>query len=154
MGATPLYLALCQTRKSHSKNPRYFYKSYAIIARFSNGKRLEIRARGTRKAYRAIYKKYGCSLFCDLSKYERILKPRLHKGLLCGGTLKPYCYSPSKINIALGLVSFIVTTILLVLHIWFCFSNEADCLCFIFAYLAICLFAIFFFMKDHIKGGN
>ena len=120
----------------------------------SYGKRLEIRARSTRKAYRAIYKKYGCSLFCDLSKYERILKPKLNKGLLCCGMLKPYRYSPSKINIALGWVSFIITTILLVLHIWFCFSSEADCLCFIFAYLAIYLFAIFFFMKDCLKGGN
>lgn len=62
-------------------------------------------------------KKYGCSLFCDLRKYERMLKPKLCKDLLFCGTLKPYRYSPSKINIALGWFSLAVSFVLINFHL-------------------------------------
>lgn len=62
-------------------------------------------------------KKYGCSLFCGLHKYERMLKSKLCKDLLFCGTLKPYRYSPSKINIALGWFSLAVSFVLINFHL-------------------------------------
>lgn len=55
--------------------------------------------------------------FCDLHKYERMLKPKLCKDLLCCGTLKPYRYSPSRINIALGWFSLLISFVLINFHL-------------------------------------
>lgn len=62
-------------------------------------------------------KKYGCSLFCDLRKYDKLLKDKTNKRLILFGALKPYRYSPSRINIALGWVSLAVSFVLLNWHL-------------------------------------
>lgn len=55
-------------------------------------------------------------LFCDLNIYELKLKEK--KNLSAISFLKAYRYSPSKINIALGWVSLLVSFILLIFHIY------------------------------------
>ena len=59
-------------------------------------------------------------LYCNLKDYEYLSKS---EKLFSFGVLTPFRYSPSKINIALGWVSFVVAIILLVIHIcvWCCF---------------------------------
>lgn len=70
------------------------------------------------------------NLFCDLDSYEyakhidsqtntkdKTLNPKL-KSLLSCGVLQPYRYSPSKINIALGWVSLLVSIVLLYIHLF------------------------------------
>lgn len=70
------------------------------------------------------------NLFCDLDSYEyakhidskintkdKTLNPKL-KSLLSCGLLQPYRYSPSKINIALGWVSLLVSIVLLYVHLF------------------------------------
>lgn len=69
------------------------------------------------------------NLFCDLDSYEyakhidsqtntkdKTLNPKL-KSLLSCGVLQPYRYSPSKINIALGWVSLLVSIVFLYIHL-------------------------------------
>ncbi|WP_446718765.1 RipA family octameric membrane protein [Helicobacter fennelliae] len=60
------------------------------------------------------------NLFCDLSKYEDSIKKENGCYLTCA--LKSARYSPSKINIALGYVSWFVACLALSVHIGFCES--------------------------------
>lgn len=62
------------------------------------------------------------NIFCNLDDYE----PQKHKSsqsLFLSGSLKAYRYSPSKINIALGIFSIMVAGILYVIHIMFIFCE-------------------------------
>lgn len=54
-------------------------------------------------------------LFCQLDKYTK----RKHHNLLFSNSLKAFRYSPSKINIALGQLSYCVGIILALCHIGF-----------------------------------
>ncbi|MGX2983535.1 RipA family octameric membrane protein [Helicobacter sp. 23-1045] len=65
-------------------------------------------------------KNCDCNLFCDLGKYETKLKHKIGRSLILCGTLKPFRYSPSRINIALGWVSWAVGFILLNWHLNHC----------------------------------
>lgn len=68
-------------------------------------------------------------LFCDLGKYDNPPysddknKPMdVKENLFFGGDLKPYRYSPSKINIALGCFSFFIAFLLILFHTFFALS--------------------------------
>lgn len=65
-------------------------------------------------------------LFCHLGKYNNppdnddTNKPmEVNPKLFFGGDLKPYRYSPNKINIALGCFSFLLAFLLMIVHILF-----------------------------------
>lgn len=62
-------------------------------------------------------KRYKCNLFCDLNVYQKATsKGRQNKlSFIC--PLKSYRYSPSKINIALGWVSLLVSIVFLYIHL-------------------------------------
>ena len=96
-------------------------------------------------------------LFCDLNTYELRLADELCDGLC----LKAFRYSPSKINIALGLFSFIVAIVLSFMHILIalCYSNEPllKHICYIvliiFAIVVVFLMAFYYPITKHLKGG-
>lgn len=109
-------------------------------------------------------------LFCHLGNYNNppnnddINKPmEVNSNLFFGGDLKPYRYSPSKINITLGCFSFLLAFLLTIIHTIFTVSLPAThYVCYI-CYLLIAI-AIFAFVikyrseqiitfKD-IKGGK
>ena len=109
-----------------------------------------------------------CNLFCDLSKYERMLKPKLCRDLLYCGTFKPYRYSPSKINITLGWFSCWLGILMTVYHIalivimlLYKHINEMQSYCvfygiaIIVAFILLCLFIVgFLIIGDNLKGGQ
>ncbi len=88
------------------------------------------------------------NLFCDLSKYEDSIKKENGCYLTCA--LKSARYSPSKINIALGYVSWFVACLALSVHIGFCESFAVlqtflqEKACFFFNYLNFILDFVFF----------
>ena len=102
-------------------------------------------------------------LFCELDEYEYAEKQEcseskeinkdLSARLLCFGALKPYRYSPSKINIALGVISAVVACVLTLLHIC---KIGFTCPSFIVAVVIfiLALFVISCFIKKQVKGGK
>lgn len=63
-------------------------------------------------------KRYKCNLFCDLNVYQKATNKRWYDKLSFICPLKSYRYSPSKINIALGWVSLLVSIVLLYIHLF------------------------------------
>lgn len=63
-------------------------------------------------------KRYKCNLFCDLNVYQKATNKRWQNKLSFICPLKSYRYSPSKINIALGWVSLLVSIVLLYIHLF------------------------------------
>lgn len=63
-------------------------------------------------------KRYKCNLFCDLNVYQKATNKGWQNKLSFICPLKSYRYSPSKINIALGWVSLLVSIVLLYIHLF------------------------------------
>lgn len=63
-------------------------------------------------------KRYKCNLFCDLNVYQKATNKGWQNKLSLICPLKSYRYSPSKINIALGWVSLLVSIVLLYIHLF------------------------------------
>ena len=63
-------------------------------------------------------KKYKCNLFCDLNVYQKATSKGGMTKLYSICPLKSYRYSPSKINIALGWVSLLVSIVLVYIHLF------------------------------------
>lgn len=63
-------------------------------------------------------KRYKCNLFCDLNVYQKATSKGWQNKLSFICPLKSYRYSPSKINIALGWVSLLVSIVLLYIHLF------------------------------------
>lgn len=63
-------------------------------------------------------KRYKCNLFCDLNVYQKATNKGWQNKLSFICPLKSYRYSPSKINIALGWVSFLVSIVLVYIHLF------------------------------------
>ena len=63
-------------------------------------------------------KRYKCNLFCDLNVYQKATNKGWQNKLSFICPLKSYRYSPSKINIALGWVSLLVSIVLLHIHLF------------------------------------
>lgn len=104
------------------------------------------------------------NIFCNLNDY----KPEKDKSspnlLFCGGldeNLKAFRYSPSKINIVLGLFSAVIATILSMIHT--IFTMQAYCIltfkCAVFLVIAIIVISLIAiclmpcFVKRYLKGG-
>lgn len=101
-------------------------------------------------------------LFCDLNVYELKLKDKLSKELFYNGALKAYRYSPSKINIALGWVSVLIASILILLHsfitlfyadkmAWYCILVGVV-VAVIITLIVICFMCCL--IQSHLKGGK
>lgn len=103
-------------------------------------------------------------LFCKLESYEyktyqdnysdkdkKEINKDLKPNLFFGGALKAYRYSPSKINIALGVFSAIVAVILGIIHT----IMSKNCYVVILA-VAMILLMIFFryYLMEYLKGGE
>ena len=97
-------------------------------------------------------KKYGCSLFCDLRKYERMLNPKLCKDLLYCGILKPYRYSPSKINIVIGALSAVIAIILSVIHT--IIASKKCCVIILAIIITLLLIVFGNYLMECLKGGE
>ncbi len=107
-------------------------------------------------------------LFCDLGKYNnppsKDNKSEImdtNPNLFFGGDLKPYRYSPSKINIALGQFSYLLALALCIRHIkcYFCGQTniiDIDSLLFGVFIVAIIVCHIFCikYLKSALKGKN
>ena len=122
---------------------------------------------GFDKVEKMVAKNCDKRLFCDLGKYDNPPysddknKPMdVKENLFFGGDLKPYRYSPSKINIALGCFSFLLAFLLIITHTIFALSVVAHiifatslpilwihCMCYI-CYLLIAI-AIFVFVIQY-----
>ena len=63
-------------------------------------------------------KRYKSNLFCDLNVYQKATSKGWQNKLSFICPLKSYRYSPSKINIALGWVSLLVSIVLLYIHLF------------------------------------
>lgn len=120
-------------------------------------------------------------LFCDLGKYnnppdidDKNKPMEVKENLFFGGDLKPYRYSPSKINIALGCFSFLLAFLLMIVHTFFALSviiymvcvlslpiSWIHCMCYM-CYLFIAIAILVFIVKcrkeqfitfNDLKGG-
>lgn len=60
---------------------------------------------------------YAEHIDSKINTKDKTLNPKL-KSLLSYGVLQPYRYSPSKINIALGWVSLLVSIVLVYIHLF------------------------------------
>ncbi|MGX2972694.1 RipA family octameric membrane protein [Helicobacter sp. T3_23-1059] len=91
--------------------------------------------------------------FCNLSNYQdRIEKKNLSSNKL----FSSYRYSPSKINIALGWISFAAAIILSVIHA-FMFLDMPNCLCalfFIVLFVVAVAMPLITYFKQCLKGGK
>lgn len=92
-------------------------------------------------------------LYCNLKDYEYLSKK---DNLFFCGVLKPYRYSPSKINIALGLVSCSIGLCLFALHILaiICHFVSFRYACLIALLLFIVLIILWIILMCCLKGGN
>ena len=108
-------------------------------------------------------------LYCDLDFYEwlehadsqsipkdKTLNPKLNESIFCCGTLNPYRYSPSKINIALGWVSCLLGSVLFLVHsLSIIYTNLCLIVCIL---IVLGIFAGLCFGQKHLKtilkGGN
>lgn len=122
---------------------------------------------GFDKVEKIVAKNCDKRLFCDLGKHNNqpdnddTNKPmEVNPNLFFGGDLKPYRYSPSKINIALGCFSFLLAFLLIITHTIFALSVVVHiifatslpilwihCMCYI-CYLLIAI-AIFVFVIQY-----
>lgn len=108
------------------------------------------------------------NLFCDLDSYEyakhidsqvntkdKTLNPKLKDSLLFYGVLQPYRYSPSKINIALGWVSYLLGIVLFIVHIIsiFCTTLCPIGYAVLVTLIIVALYSCLTFIKSHLKGG-
>ena len=92
-------------------------------------------------------------LYCNLKDYEYL---NLSDNLFWFGVLGVFRYSPSKINIALGWISFAVAIILSVIHA-FMFLDMPNCLCalfFIVLFVVAVAMLLITYFKQCLKGGK
>lgn len=102
-------------------------------------------------------------LFCKLESYEyktrqddcgdnKEINKDLNPNLFFGEVMKPYRYSPNKINIALGWVSFLIACMLVIVHIY---RLDIECLkCLFMIVFVLALYPLSRFIKKQVKGGK
>lgn len=100
-------------------------------------------------------------LFCDLGKYDNpqdnddTNKPmEVNPNLFFGGDLKPYRYSPSRINIVLGQFSYLLAFALCVRHIkcYFCVHTDVMLFSIFVVALIFCYIFCIVHLKSELKG--